>query len=348
MGETAVVIIGRNEGKRIIGCIESVLAQLAARGWAKDRGRDRIVYVDSGSTDGSCETVREYQVAVVELDAALPFTAARARNAGLAWLNQSVPGFSYVQFIDGDCELSQDWFDQAIPYLDRDPSLAVVCGRRREREPDASSYNRLADMEWDTPVGKTSACGGDALIRTEAIQAVGGYNPALICGEEPEMCIRLRCLGWKIERICAEMTLHDAAMYRLGQWWKRSVRGGWAVAEGFAMYGSAPERYMAREHFSGWLWGLIIPSLAVTLAWPTRGLSLLLLLGYVPLALRIYRYRRAQFGDLPAHARLYAVLCTLSKFPQAAGQVFYWLTRWRGQAATLIEYKSPGKEGAEL
>lgn len=340
MSPTAVVIIGRNEGKRLISCVESVLTQLSDSG--------QLVYVDSGSTDGSCEVVRGYRIAVVELDSSLPFTAARARNAGLAWLSQNVPGFLYVQFIDGDCELSPDWFEQAIPYLESDPSLAVVCGRRQERDPDASAYNRLADMEWNTPVGEAAACGGDALIRAEAILAVGGYNSALICGEEPEMCIRLRRLGWKIERIQAEMTLHDAAMYRFGQWWKRSVRGGWAVAEGVAMYGSAPERYMAQEHFSGWLWGLAVPLIAVGLAWLTHGLSLLLLLGYVPLALRIYRYRRTQFGDLPAHARLYAALCTLSKFPQVAGQFFYWLTRWRGQAATLIEYKSPVKEGAEL
>lgn len=344
MSSAAVVIIGRNEGKRLVGCLESVLTQFS--------GPQRLVYVDSGSTDGSCDIARNYEFAVVELDSSIPFTAARARNAGLAWLSQNAPDFSYVQFVDGDCELIEGWLNQAISRMEIDASLAVVCGRRREKAPDASLYNRLTDMEWDTPIGETAACGGDALIRTEAIRSVGGFNPVLICGEEPEMCIRLRQEGWKIERIQAEMTLHDASMYRFGQWWKRSVRGGWAVAEGFAMHGSPPESYMLREHFSGWIWGLFVPLLAVGFAWSTYGLSLLLLLSYLLLALRVYRYRRAQFGDFFSHARLYAAFCTLSKFPQVVGQISYWVARWRGQAATLIEYKAPAKaqakEGVEL
>jgi glycosyltransferase involved in cell wall biosynthesis len=40
--ETGIVIIGRNEGERLIGCLTSVKSYT-----------DRIVYVDSGSTDGS-------------------------------------------------------------------------------------------------------------------------------------------------------------------------------------------------------------------------------------------------------------------------------------------------------
>ena len=64
--------------------------------------------------------------------------------------------------------------------------VAVVCGRRRERHPSASIYNRLCDIEWDTPVGQTSACGGDSLVRAEAFEAVGGFRAQLMAGEEPE------------------------------------------------------------------------------------------------------------------------------------------------------------------
>jgi GT2 family glycosyltransferase len=53
-------------------------------------------------------------------------------------------------------------------------------------------------MEWDTPIGETQACGGDSMMRVEAFQQVGGFNPALIAGEEPELCVRLRQKGWKI------------------------------------------------------------------------------------------------------------------------------------------------------
>ena len=176
-------------------------------------------------------------------------------------------------------------------------------------------------------------------MRVTAIKEVNGYNPSLICGEEPEMCIRLRQKGWRIWRIDADMTLHDAAMLKFGQWWKRSIRGGWAVAEGFAMYGQSEEQYMRKESTSGWLWGLFVPILIVGLAVPTRGLSLLLLLGYGVLGFKIYRYRRTMFDNAPAEAGIYAMYCTFSKIPQMIGQAKYWINRLQNKPATLIEYK---------
>jgi GT2 family glycosyltransferase len=326
-----IVTIGRNEGERLVRCFRSLQAQLPPE--------MPIVYVDSGSTDGSVKTAKAMGINVVNLDMSEPFTMPRGRNAGFQYLLDNYPDLEFVQFIDGDCELLPNWLSTALEFIQRDPTLAVVCGRRRERFPDASPYNRLAEMEWNTLVGEATACGGDALMRVAAVKQVGGYNPSLICGEEPEMCIRLRRRGWKIWRIDADMTLHDAAMHRFGQWWKRSTRGGWAIAEGFAMYGQATEKYMCKEHISGWLWGLFIPLLAVGSAIPTQAWSLLLLLGYFVLGAKIYRYRRSLYSDQPSYARLYAFYCTLSKFPQMIGQAKYWLNRFQNKPATLIEYK---------
>ncbi|MCG9884012.1 MAG: glycosyltransferase [Cyanobacteria bacterium] len=325
-----VVIIGRNEGERLIRCLKSAIAQIPAG--------SPLVYVDSGSTDGSAAAARDLGVRVIDLDLSVPFTMPRGRNAGFEYLTEQFPQVEYVQFIDGDCELLPGWIDRAFEAIQQEGRIAIVCGRRREKFPEASVYNRLAEMEWNTPVGEAKYCGGDILARVAALREVGAYDPTMICGEEPEMCIRLRSRGWRIRRIDADMTLHDAAMLRFGQWWTRSVRGGWAVAEGFDRYGASDERYMVQEHKSGWIWGAIVPLVAIALAWPSRGLSFVLLLGYGYLGWRIYQYRR-RFGDGAADARLYAIYCTISKFPQLIGQIKYWLTRWRGRTATLIEYK---------
>lgn len=333
-----VVTIGRNEGERLVRCLKSLIRQFSKE--------VPIVYVDSGSTDGSVLVAKSLGVHVVELDMSIPFTMARGRNAGFNYLTEHFEDIDYVQFIDGDCELIQGWVERAIKTLDGDEKLAVVCGQRREQFPDASIYNRLADMEWNLPVGEVKGCGGDALMRVSAIREVNGYNEALICGEEPEMCIRLRQHGWKIRRIEADMTLHDAAMMKFSQWWKRSIRGGWGIAEGAVMHGAPPERHMTRENFSGWIWGLTLPIIALGLAWSTSGLSLFLLVGYPILIWRIYGYRRS-CGDLPSHAWLYAFFCVLSKLPQVIGQIKYWLMRWRGKQATLIEYKTLVTKGVE-
>jgi glycosyltransferase involved in cell wall biosynthesis len=323
-----IVAIGRNEGERLKRCLASVAGRAA-----------HVVYVDSGSTDGSAAMARGMGATVVELDLSIPFTAARARNEGFAKLLELESNLEFVQFVDGDCEIVAGWIELAADELSKWPELAVVCGRRRERFPDATVYNKLCDIEWNTPVGEAKACGGDAMMRVAAFRAVGGFNAACICGEEPELCVRLRAKGWKVLRLDAEMTLHDAAMTRFGQWWKRMVRGGWAYAEGSAMHGAPPEKHCVKQSRSAWAWGLVLPLVALLLAWPTRGLSLLLLpLGYGALAAKIYRYRRGR-GDTPRDARRYALFTAIGKIPEATGQLRYYRTRWSGRRATLIEYK---------
>ncbi len=230
MSSIAVVTIGRNEGDRLVNSLQSIKKVLSET--------NPIIYVDSGSTDDSVNKAKELGVIVLNLDLSMPFTAARARNEGLKYIINHYPQINYIQFLDGDCELYSQWLEKAKERLEENPSLAIVCGRRREKYPEKSLYNRLIDMEWNTPIGEAKACGGDALMRVSALKEVNGYKQDLICGEEPEMCIRLREKGWKIQRLDFDMTYHDAAMYKFSQWWKRSIRSGWAIAEGYAMHGA--------------------------------------------------------------------------------------------------------------
>lgn len=327
--DLGAVAIGRNEGDRLIACLDSLVGRVA-----------RVVYVDSGSTDGSVSEARARGVEVVELDTAVPFTAARARNAGLDRLLELEPAVRFVQFVDGDCQVVDGWLDRARSELEARPELAVACGRRRERFPEATLYNLLADLEWDTPVGDAESCGGDAMMRVEALNAVGRYDPTLIAGEEPDLCLRLRLEGWKVARLDAEMTRHDLAMTRFDQWWRRHLRAGHAYAEGAARHGSKPGRPWVRQTLSNAAWGLGIPIACLGLAWPTGGLSLLGLLGYPLIAARAARRMRKR-GAALGHSVLFGVSCLASKFPQAIGMLTYLGNRFRGRRAALIEYKGP-------
>src|SRR5512139_2136631 len=185
-----VVIIGRNEGERLVRCLRSLASE-----------QNQLVYVDSGSTDDSVNTARSRGADVVALDMTVPFTAARARNEGFKRMRKLYPQAEYVQFLDGDCELSPAWLEKAASFLDLNLSVAAVCGRRRERWPERTVYNMLCDIEWDTPIGEAKACGGDVLMRVDAFEEVHGFRPDLIAGEEPELCVRLRASGWKIWRL---------------------------------------------------------------------------------------------------------------------------------------------------
>ena len=325
---TGGVAIGRNEGERLRVCLRSLV-----------RDFDHVVYVDSGSTDESLSIARELGVDVVELDTSAGFTAARARNHGLDRLLELAPGLELVQFVDGDCELVGGWTACSAEFLHGHPEVAVACGRRRERYPRRNWYHRITDMEWDTPVGETTSCGGDALMRAAALRQVGGYRDTMIAGEEPELCVRLRKAGWKVWRLERDMTVHDIRMSSFGQWWKRAVRCGHAYAEGAALHGAPPERHCVRQYRSTWFWGAVLPLICVAAAWPTRGLSVLVLFAaYALLLLKIARYQMAVRHDGLASALAYALSCVLGKCPEAIGQAKYTIARLTGTRPRIIEY----------
>lgn len=320
----AVVVIGRNEGDRLRRCLESVRPQA-----------DVVVYVDSGSTDGSVAMASGLGVTVRPLDLSRPFTAARARNEGLRCLEVAAPVPEFIQFVDGDCEVVDGWLPAAVGFLRSRPDVAAVCGRRRERHPERSIYNLLCDLEWDTPVGEAKSCGGDVLMRAAALRQVVGYRDDLIAGEEPELCVRLRAKGWRIWRLDAEMTLHDAAMTRFGQWWRRCLRAGFAYAEGARLHGALPERHWVRESRSAWVWGAGLPAVIV-----------IAVLAFGPLAfwgvtiypLQVLRLAlRPQGSSRARWARAFFLVA--GKFPEALGQLKSWLLHVRHRRAVLIEYK---------
>lgn len=317
--KVGVVAIGRNEGERLRRCLNSVLPVASA-----------TVYVDSGSDDGSKQMAIDMGADTVDLDMSRPFTAARARNEGLQRLLQLHPDIDFVQFVDGDCEIVPGWLEAAHGFLTDHPSHAVVCGRRRERYPERSVYNQLCDEEWNTPIGDALACGGDAMMRTKALQAVGGYRESLIAGEEPELCVRLRQTGWRIHRLDREMTLHDAAMTRFSQWWKRTVRAGHAFAAGAWLHGAPPERHWVRETRRAVLWGLVLPLCIV--------ISMIVFGPWAGILALVYPLQWLRLLRRNGSARSTTFLL-IGKFAEAWGVMKFHISRLRGVSDTIIEYK---------
>ena len=320
-----VVAIGRNEGERLRRCLASLVGSAAD-----------LVYVDSGSNDGSVAMARSLGVEVVELDMRTPFTAARARNAGLERLLQLRPDLPYVFFVDGDCEVVHGWLDEAAAFLETHTDVAVVCGRRRERHPERSIYNLLCDIEWDSaPVGETGACGGDAVMRVTAFREVAGFRSDLICGEEPELCARLRQARWRIWHLAVDMTLHDAAMYHLGQWWRRTVRVGYGYAMFMRLDSVRHDKLWIDRCRRAWLWSFGLPVLILASSL-LLGWSALWLLAIYPVQVA----RLASRGNRSARANWSrAAALVLGNFAEMHGQLRFHLQRIRGTRAGLIEYK---------
>jgi len=324
--QIGAVVIGRNEGKRLITCLESLLGSV-----------DFVVYVDSGSTDNSLFEAAKREVDCVSLDLSIPFTAARARNEGAAYLLKKHHDLATIQFVDGDCEVQTKWLGFAQSFLEDNYGYAVVCGRRRERYPEQSIYNQLCDIEWNTPIGNALACGGNALIRVSAFNQVNGYRGDLIAGEEPEMCFRLREQGWIIARLDEEMTLHDAAITKFSQWWNRAKRAGYAYAEGAYLHGRSAEKYNVKQTLSILFWSALLPVMIVFLS----VFNTVLLALFVIYPLQVFRlsFKNRLTIRSDRESFYYALSNVVGKFPQFVGMMKFAVNKWQGRRGTLIEYK---------
>ena len=323
------VIIGRNEGQRLIDSLDSVVQYVP-----------NIVYVDSGSTDGSIEAARARGVHTTSLDLSKPFTAARARNAGWRALKKAAPSIDKVLFVDGDCQVQTAFVREAIRVLAEDNSVVAVCGYRRERFPEASIYNRVCDVEWRMGgTGECSSFGGDVVIRLSALETVGGYNDSVIAAEDDELSIRLRRDVGRIVRIRECSTTHDAEMHSFLQWWNRAVRCGYAYAQVGRMHRDLQQaRYFTKEENRTLLWGFAVPAIAVALsvvhwsAFPVVG------------GLYLIRFARivhtSRKGGLAMRDSIaWGLSCILHHVPAALGVAKCHLDRLRKIRPEIIEYK---------
>jgi cellulose synthase/poly-beta-1,6-N-acetylglucosamine synthase-like glycosyltransferase len=320
------VVIGRNEGARLVRCLESI----RAADWPADKLE--IVYVDSASTDDSCARAKELGARVVEIRPERP-SAAAGRNAGLA-----VATYDFVQFMDGDTVLHRDWLRKAIAAF-RDPRVVCVFGQRSELEPTRNIYHFWTHHDWASAPGPAKHCGGDAMFRREALLRVDGYDAGLIAGEERDLTTRLlRACDCVVLCLGEPMTGHDIGIQRFSQYWRRCVRSGYAYAEVSARYPELEEwRRIVRRNltFAAVTVGLVAAAAIARSAWPLALWLGLLLAGLTRDALR----SSARVGSLRGGV-LIAVHHYLSKIPTIAGHLDYYGARALGKGPRgLIEYR---------
>lgn len=323
----SIVVIGRNEGPRLTRCLLSI-------GAMQPTGFDvETIYVDSDSSDASPARAAALGARVLAVRSKHP-SAARGRNMG--W--RAASG-QFVLFLDGDTELHPDFVARALATL-ADPEVAVVWGHRREGRPQQSLYVRVLDLDWIYPPGPSDFCGGDALMRRAVLEQAGGFDASLIAGEEPELCRRIRALGYRIEHIDAPMTHHDLGITSLDAYWRRAFRAGHAYAAlARRTAGSADPLWAADArrnllHGAGLLAApVLLPALAAQAPWallPLAGIGALLLARTM---------RRCRWKTPCRRTRLlYALHSHAQQVPILFGQLSFYRDAWRGRQRRLIEY----------
>jgi glycosyltransferase involved in cell wall biosynthesis len=325
----SVVVIGRNEGQRLVKCLESI-----AR--VKTVAIREVIYVDSASTDGSAELAAKRGAFSITVQSERP-TAALGRNTG--WQRAAS---DLILFLDGDTILHPDFPRVACDALAMDDSIAAVWGHRREMRPEWSVFNRVLDLDWIYPPGLTEFCGGDVLMRRAALVKTGGFDEALIAGEEPELCRRIRAHGFKILHIDEPMTGHDLAIRHWSQYWKRAIRAGHAYAEVSERFRNSNDSFWSSEHkaniFRGSFWTLSFTAAAIAsirfgLVPFACWLGLLLLLS----SRSGWRARWKSKSLLTL--LLYGIHSHVQQVPIFIGQLTYAFEKSRNSRSRLIEYK---------
>lgn len=326
---SGIVVIGRNEGPRLRRCLESAL-----------RTARPIVYVDSGSSDGSVALAVALGIETLELERSRPFSAARARNEGFDRLLAKFPGIGCVQFLDADCTLFAGWLEAAAQALAADARRAAVIGELMECAPSIGIYSRLSALEWRSapadPCNPASLV-GIAMMRVDVFRKLGGFRPEMIAGEDPELGVRIGLAGYKVTRIACPMATHDADITRFGQWWRRAVRAGHAIGQRSDLNGKSAARDCVRERNSTVFWAIVLPLIVASSAPASSGASLVLLAAYPALWLRVWQ-RRWDGGDTGGDAVLYATFVLIAKFANAVGLARFFLNKLAGRYE-IMEYK---------
>jgi glycosyltransferase involved in cell wall biosynthesis len=324
-----IVVIGRNEGERLKTCLESV----------KKFGFP-IAYVDSGSTDQSVQLAGQYASCVHQLDRSSPFSAARARNEGFDVLTQKFPNIQYVQFVDGDCVVAPGWFDGALATFNQHPELALVLGHRKELKPELTIYNRLAAMEWNSPVGELTNFGcliGSFLIKVNVFRTMHGFKTNVIAGEDSELGVRMCLAGYKMQKIDHHMETHDANMLKFSQWWSRAVRAGHAIGQRAYINGNTAVKDCVKERKSTLIWGIGMPIIWLLLLIIKPIFSLVILFLYGILGLKVYLYS-LKFGMNSKDAFIYTFFIVVGKVANGIGLLKFYMNTLNKQYV-LIEYK---------
>ena len=115
----SVVVVTKNEEKRIAKCIESIIDAIKNA----NINSSEIILVDSASTDKTVEIAMKYPIKIIQLHPSWFLSPAAGFYIG--FLNSNG---TYIQFQCGDSILDRNWFKLAIPILEKNENIAGVTG----------------------------------------------------------------------------------------------------------------------------------------------------------------------------------------------------------------------------
>ena len=205
-----------------------------------------VIVVDDGSTDGTGEIARKYDVRLIRTENR---GLSAARNTGLAAAKGEI-----VAYLDDDACPDPNWLGYLvdtfrkmncaavggpnIPFPDDGPIAACI-----GHTPGRPTHVLLSDWEAEHIPGCNMA------FRKEMLQAIGGFDTQFrVAGDDVDVCWRLRNSGGKLGFSAAAMVWHHCRK-SIRAFWKQQV--GYGKAEAM-LERKWPEKYNSDRRIA---WG---------------------------------------------------------------------------------------------
>lgn len=195
----SVIVIGKNEGARLQACLASVTQALALLA-------HEIIYVDSGSADGSLSAAKA-------CGARCYLLGAKDTTAGLGRLTGTKEARGeYLLFLDGDMQLQPRFVQKAMLAMAAKGYDGASGIREDVYEKNGEIIGRNKNYFHCHAERICPEFGGAIFLKADALQKAGGWSADTIACEEAELHARLIDAGLQIAELPVPMIIHTDAV----------------------------------------------------------------------------------------------------------------------------------------
>lgn len=198
-------------------------------------GGIELLYVDNGSTDGSREFLDSWESKGLRKYEIEGGTIARMRNLGA----RETRG-TYLSFIDSDCSVPENYFEEAIEVLRSTGAAATGCEIHVPEHPHwlEAAWHDLHYFGRDRFVPYLNS--GNFFVSRAAFQSVGGFREDMVTGEDAEIGQRLVSAGHRIFACPRVKAIHLGNPKSIREFYRRNV---W---HGLGMFGTVSRKSLDR------------------------------------------------------------------------------------------------------
>ena len=196
-GKFSVVVPVLNSKQHLRACLNSILAAI------EQYGNAELIVLDNGSEDGSYEILLNEYGGRAHVQQIRNIAVGALRNRGAALADGE-----FLAFVDSDCVIVPDYFEQSVRALQR--SGADATGSEYALE----DFSNWIETTWyvihipshDGLVKFITA--GNFVVRRQAFLAVNGFDETMISVEDMDLGVRLNKAGFKIYQAHAVRAFH--------------------------------------------------------------------------------------------------------------------------------------------